>query len=457
MLRDRLPQRGTSSLDLPAIVAMIQDFLLSKNKSPRTGKAWARQFIKINFKGLEYRPESKITRRLPSLISQQAGSALEFKDSNSDIIHAVIVAEAVLAKSMPPGLDLMKQRVDRDIAFDPDSGSFAFRIYVKVGESSIPALTERLRQVEQLFDFIEVVKRHENVLHCEKISLGELVFSYGQKSSLAGSEATNAMVLNEESDSYRARISFGEANSSMSIKFETNNPHLRIIDHLGRILNSKDLGLNSVARMLSTTLYVMKALVAIELSWAPLTEQGQGEVLILSRAADWHIIRYTLPPTQQDQNERKFALVIKLEHRRRIGWWCIKRNVEQRSSGSQAAAGDEIDAVLKAVWDRNEPEQNWRGMSTGAIAQPDCAMDMLITVDAAVRQYAANFTAEHISSIPTETANPLPQPQSQQQARNQQQQQQQVRPQNVNQRQQLQRQQQSMGRNTNQPVVIDLD
>ena len=90
-----------------------------------------------------------------------------------------MIAEACLIKPMPPSLDLVKQRVDKDIAFHPKSGGFAFRLHAKVGESVILPLIERLQRVEQLVDFVEVVKKHEKTLHCETVSLGQVIFSYG--------------------------------------------------------------------------------------------------------------------------------------------------------------------------------------------------------------------------------------------------------------------------------------
>lgn len=471
MLRSEAQTDTGSSLGLPSIIALTRDFLPSKNRSPRTRKAWAKDFIKIGFQGLEYLPAPKTIQTLSPQPSSSAavdaqlstGLASELKNGSDDVENAVVVAEAVLVKPLPSGLDLAKQRVDKDIAFQSATGSFAFRLHTKVGESSITALTERLRRVEQLVDFVEVVKRHETSLNCEKISLGQLIFSYGGKLNSTSNESSDAMVIDEDTNAYRAMINFGDAKSLMTIKLQINNPHVRIIDHLTRILNTQELGLNSVARMLPTTLYVMKAFMAIELSWANISEEGQGEVLILARAAEWHIIRYTLPPALSEQNERKLTLSIKLDHRGKAPWWCVRRDVEHRGPGSQnTAAVDELDAVLKTIWDSNEPGQKWRGMSTSAIAQPEDAMEMLVKIDTVIRRYAVNGPAEFVNSNSTQSTNQAPENKIQLQHQSQLQPQQPVRGQNMNQhqiqqQQQLQRQQQMMGRNVKQPEVIDLD
>lgn len=384
-------------MKLPAIFVKLSDILPSKNKAPRTGKAWAKDMLKFSFQGLE-NPSKK-----SSIIERQSGSPREPHPTSAAIVQAsaaesearrseeaeekaVVIAEACLIKPMPPSLDLVKQRVDKDIAFHPKTGGFAFRLHAKVGDSAILPLIERLQRVEQLVDFVEVVKKHEKTLHCETVSLGQVIFSYGSTSGFTESVHPDAMSVDTQSSKHRATIDFSGANTPMAMTLEPGNPQIRILDHLTKTLNSP-IGLNGVATLLPLTLPLMAAFDAIEDAWTPLADRG--DVIIFNRAIDWHILRYNLTPDSQEQQPRKVMFQIRLQHRRGHPWWCIRREKEpNRGEQKNISSDDDIDTALKAVWEDNPEGEQWRGMQSSGIARIEGVEELVRRVDDVVRSVA---------------------------------------------------------------------
>jgi mediator of RNA polymerase II transcription subunit 14 len=395
--------RVTSSLmQVPAIFVKMVDLLPSKNKSPRTGKPWASSTLKIGFRGISN--PSKPAVPLPPSLPDQHGAAADtqassekFDSKREEVIDKkiILIAESSLLKPMPPGLDLVKRRVDKDIAFHPSSGGFAFRLYSKIGESSIKGLIERLQRVEQLVDFIEVVKKHERTLCCETISLGQVMFSYGGASigmtePGQGDAMSVEMSVDQQEKIYHATVDFGGADISLILK--RGNPHIRILESLTKVLNSP-LGLNGVATLLPLTLPLMTALNAIEDAW---TKLDQDDVFIFSRAVDWHIVRYTLNRVSLsgEPQPQKIMFSIRLAHRRREPWWCIRREKErERNENKNTPGPDDIDTALKVVWEDNLDGEQWRGMSTSGIARVTGVEELIGKVDAVIRDYSITTSA----------------------------------------------------------------
>src|SRR5208282_568814 len=177
---------------------------------------WARDALKMTFQGLEYPPNTSSSVQRQSASQPPETPTSKFAGPRRESVireledveeNAVVVAEGFLVKPMPASLELVKQRVDKDVAFHPKSGGFAFRLHAKIGESVIGPLIERLQRVEQLVDFVEVVKKHENTLYCETVSLGQVIFSYGNSEP----SHSDAMVVDTQSSKHRATIDFSNA------------------------------------------------------------------------------------------------------------------------------------------------------------------------------------------------------------------------------------------------------
>jgi mediator of RNA polymerase II transcription subunit 14 len=163
MLRQGRPSK---SVTLPSIYVRLSELLVSQGKSARTGKEWAKDVVRLTFQGLELLPQKPVEADAP-LPDRQAPVALQ-RPTSQEV--AVMITEArmiVPTSGEPNSLVNINEKVDKDIAFDPESGSFAFRLRSRVGESVIPDLIERLVRVERLVEFIQVLQKHEKALRCE--------------------------------------------------------------------------------------------------------------------------------------------------------------------------------------------------------------------------------------------------------------------------------------------------
>lgn len=279
----------------------------------------------------------------------------------------------------------INEKVDKDIAFDPDSGSFAFRLRSRVGDSVLPDLVERLVRVERLVEFIQVLQKHEKALKCETVSLGKIIFNYGKAPAINGSDL---MDLDATSHPYKATVDFSAMENSMTLVLERENPHLRIADFLAKVLNSPE-GLDGVATLLPLTLPVLRGFDAIENAWTPVPDVDKGEVHINVRAVDWYMIRYNIkqPSTNPDSRPktRKIQLEVRLRHRRGAPWWYIKRSdtVARDTISRSPKELDDIDEALKPVW--NSKGLGWEGMRVSGVARMDGVEELLGRLDEVMR------------------------------------------------------------------------
>lgn len=387
------PKKAKSGpLNHPSLYVLLSTILPSKNKSSRTGKPWAKDILKITFQGLE-KPKAKEMptdtgdTTLPSppisqnLATQGLPADMRPQDAGQE---AVMIAEGHMEAAMPAGL-LVKQHVDKDIAFHPSTGAFAFRLQAKVGEPAIEPLIERLQRVERLVDFVQVINSHPNTLHCESVSLSRLIFSYVYPQILGPNQPP------KDSPRYRATIDFWSTTSSPEIQLEAGNPHIRILDCLTKILSSS-LGLSGLGSLLPLTLPVLRALDTAEAAWSALNTSS--ELQIFCRAADWYSMRYAIvsPPTDSKEAHaslpdapNRISFEIRLSRRGDAPWWCMRR---ERPHGSPPV--DRMDLMLKrAIWDGGEKDV-WMGMKCAAIAQMGGAEAMIARLDEVMREVATD-------------------------------------------------------------------
>jgi mediator of RNA polymerase II transcription subunit 14 len=386
-----------SRIRVPYILMRLSDLLPSKNRSPRTKKPWAKDSVKVVFQSLEPGvPEEffpfvhrasplqplgvakakakggNTPAATPPAVVQQQIVQLSPNDAPKQLCPgetAVIMTEARMTVPVPQALAALKERVDRDIAFDAKSGGFAFQLKSKIGESIIPAFIERAIRVERLVDFIEVLHKHERILKCEHISLGRIIFTYGN-----AHPPNNALDV-DGIDCYEATIDFGSTDSNMTLTLNQGNPHVRIVDNLTKVLNEGE-GLEGVVTLLPLTLPALRALDTLEGAWALLS--AKGEALVFVRAVEWFVIRYTV----FSSTPRKVIFEIKLRQRKGEPWWHIKR------IDSRDREGDDIDASLKPVWNSNGI--GWQGMRIDAVAQPAGMEDLIGKLDEVMRSVASN-------------------------------------------------------------------
>ncbi|KAH8814964.1 mediator complex subunit MED14-domain-containing protein [Xylogone sp. PMI_703] len=385
----------SSSVRLPAIFIRLSKLLPSKNISPRTGKPWARDVLKLAFQGLEYLPPTtknpasdpspkEQLQELPTSVpdNSQSNPGGDVKSHPDD--NLVMISEARVVVPVNSALSVLKEKVDRDIAFHAKSGTFAFRLQSKIGEPVISDLVERLIRVECLVDFVDVVRRHEKSLHCETISLGKIVFTYGDVAPQASS-----INVGSSRKGFKAIVDFGSTENKMTLTLERNNPHIRILDHLTDILNSP-VGLDGIATLLPLTLPTLRGLTSVEENWSRL--QSQGEAFVFVRSVDWYIIRYNLSPVRAQvlagSRPQRVIIEVKLLQRKGEPWWYIRR------TDPHDREGDEIDEKLRVVW--NSSGEGWRGMRISAAAQATGVEECLRRVDEVMSRIATGDKAPNM-------------------------------------------------------------
>ncbi|TVY37517.1 Mediator of RNA polymerase II transcription subunit [Lachnellula subtilissima] len=442
-----------SAVKVPAVYLQLSELIatLGPDKKSIVGKNMAlKDIVQLTFQGLETRTRrSKDTQAITSPTVQQTQPSVPAPPPAS-IIPAqklglphedvFVMTEARMIFSPPPqALKMIKENIDRDIAFHQTSGAFALRLRSRVGESIVTSLIERVVRIERLVSFIKILQAQEKSIQCKTISLGRITFTYGNVVFNADGDVTE--IDGGGPREFTAVVDFSTADNMMTLILERGNPHLEIIDHLTRILNGKE-GLDGVATLLPLTLPVLQGLDALEMAWASVPK---GQAFVNVRAADWYIIRYDIsisPPTgtTSEFRSQKVMFEVRLRHRRGIPWWYIRR------TDTRERDGDGIDVALKPVW--NTAGKGWQGMRVSGVAQANGVEELLGKLDAALRNFVnSNQTTQAQSVAPVA---PMMQPRAKGPAR----QQQQLPTPNQS---QSQSQSQSQGRNNLKREVVEID
>lgn len=456
------------SMTLPPVYAKLSDLIPSKNRLSRNGSSWAKDIVKISFQGIEIVDQNTGGVAEPTnsmqLVqgpqssapgSQPMGVPLPPTQSTAEE-RSVLVTEARMVALLPKALLNINNQVDKDIVFNSETGSFAFRLRTKIGESVIPDLVECLVRIERLVEFVQVLGSHGTTLTCKMVSLGKIIFTYQEAISVSPSHGLDLSAGNAP-DAYEVTVDFSATDNNMALVLEKGNPHLRISDSLASVLNSSE-GLNGVATFLPLTLHVLRGLDAIENAWSTDDLVAKGEVIVHVRATDSYLVRYSLFQTSSSVASpltitRKVSFEIKLRSRKSKPWWHVRR-----VNTARLKYPDALDEALMPVWALS-PTPEWVSMRNSAVAQNKSIEHLLIKLDETVRNFALNGKnlESHIVAAPPPPARaqtsapPKPNP-GQNPRQYQQQQQRQQPPPNSNQSQQ--------GRSINNPqnrVIVEID
>ncbi|KAH0542934.1 hypothetical protein FGG08_002703 [Glutinoglossum americanum] len=286
----------------------------------------------------------------------------------------VIIVEAQMQKDKAiPQIKLVRETIDKDVAFNPHWGLFALRTRAEVGEPVMQNIVERLKRIERLIQFVGVVQRSN--LPCERVSLGRIVFSYSSSPPL------------------KADVGF-VGDRPMTIDLDAGNPHLRIKDYLVDLLNSegtstyKDFeggavvnggggagggaersGFYLVTKIMHLSLPLLLAIGEIE------SQHVIGEMYVLHRSADWLQISYRAPTTCKVE--------IKLRQRRDEYRWFVSLNKSQYpTTGAPAEENEKTRAVTvrfnQLFLDSGE---GWMGLKTGISASRDGVAEVVRKID----------------------------------------------------------------------------
>jgi mediator of RNA polymerase II transcription subunit 14 len=237
---------------------------------------------------------------------------------------------------------------ESDVSFHPQSGSYAIRFVVSVGESVIPQIVEKLHRIERLIKFVAIIRRFR--LNCLHVSLGRVVFRYSDTPELS------------------AEISFtGEDDREMKLILPKDSPHVRMQQLLQNHLNN--LGLETVIKALSATLPLFVAFDAIEAS-LPLTTQVE-DLYIIVRNIDWFRLDY---------RSKKYVLDVRLKHRCSKLYWHV---FDPNALGTGVTVPDRaVCEDVKRVW--FEEGDGWEGLKTGAAAELRAVREVMVRCHEAV-------------------------------------------------------------------------
>ncbi|RPB29099.1 MED14-domain-containing protein [Terfezia boudieri ATCC MYA-4762] len=245
---------------------------------------WAVNFLKITFVGLSTNGNARIT---------------------------------VMGRAKEPMTQLQSanlQDADPDVRFHPQTGSFALRFVVPVGDTIVDEIVERLHRIERLIRFVKVIRKYN--LACHHVSLGRIAFSYEKKAGAT------------------AEISFS-GDQNMQLHLPAGSPHIRIKHFLEQQLN--DSGLEVVVMNLAVTAGILLALEEVE------KDTPEGELFVLARSTQWF---------RMDYPKRSHVIDIQLRCKKGQFQWHVRDAAIQGGPGIVGAAGGKrIPAVaLQELW-----------------------------------------------------------------------------------------------------------
>lgn len=378
---------SSKALKIPAFCLSVKDLVEKGNKIGDAG-------MKLSFHGIELVSgefDAPIQTSSDAPISDPhtgPEAALDSRLSNRRPMAKRVLAVMQAQLVIPAAVRLpIHANIDKDIAFNAATGSFAFRLRSGVGEPIIDRLVEVVVRIGRLVDFAMVINGHKPQLKAESILLGKIIFTYG---AVAMDTGNSSMEIDQQSKVHKATIDF-TAEKSMTLILKKGNPHVRVVDFLEVVLNSTH-ALEGVVGLLTQTLPVNRGLDTIIQNW-PLTEGPDGAsgntMVVNARAVDWYTVRYSIcqaasvePAKQPVQRQVSFS--VKLRERRGEPWWFVDRG--DNIHANRERERDIIDEALKPVW--SSRGNGWQGMRSNAVAQNSGIEELLVKIDGAMRIFA---------------------------------------------------------------------
>ncbi|KAL8707515.1 MAG: hypothetical protein Q9220_007457 [cf. Caloplaca sp. 1 TL-2023] len=303
---------GGSKSELPTLYIHLPKQRAQKLLRPRdpTTVPWASQVLRLSFMGID---NTRLYAR-HLVVARPSSTALQFS--------------------------LLESMKGDSITFKPTANAFAFRLSQPVGQSTVPAILDRLARLQSLMDCVTTLRTLQ--LKSHDLSLGHLGFTYAI-----------------EPQEFRAKISF-TGDEPLRLSLSPGNPHLRIQDNLAQLLLIPN-SFGNVVRFLGLTLPLMRALATIE------ARNVHERVTILPRSAEWYNIRYHRPLKRFD---------IRLRRRRDSFMWFVR---ETSLPGGGDEPNQRIEDELSRMVDGRG--QGWIGCKPGMAATPTGVEHLLDQID----------------------------------------------------------------------------
>lgn len=316
---------------------------------------WAEETVELRFKGVRRDLET------PTRLGTTVDALLHVKDKSK--------------------FQELRGRIDRSVFFDPRAGQFLIRMRESVGRPILQTLADHIRSIDRLVKFISAIRFARTPVKCKDMSLHRIKFAY--RDVVAARQEGAPKEWTAILDMTRG--------TGVRLVLENGNPHNRILDLLTRMANDPD-GIIVMIPYLADILPVLSAFNAIEARWEEATLSERGQVGIYAKAADWFTIRYTITDdTAPTQKPRRIVIDLRTRDRKGETFWFVSST--RRCADSLLASDDEINKVLRPVWDSRG--DGWRGLSTGAAAQLGTGvMDLLQRLDDAVRTHVVGTASD---------------------------------------------------------------
>ncbi|KAL8638079.1 MAG: hypothetical protein Q9228_004725 [Teloschistes exilis] len=310
------PRRSRSLHELPKLLIdfpkQAAQVLLESEKSDDT--AWSSQTVRLSFMGISAK--------------------------KSPANHLAIARTG--CRALRPGT--LRSLVGSSTTVDAKSGAFAFNLTTPVGQSTVPAIMDRLTRIERLTTYAATLQSLRS--RPANLSLDHIDFFYAKLEQ-----------------AYGVTISFA-ADRPPRLSFHHGNPQLRAQDQLTTMLSKPD-GLAQVIHYLQLSLPLMCALAKIEAA------HGNDRVAILLRAPEWYCLRYRDPPGGFD---------IRLRRRREEPMWFVQ---EIELPGHERLHPQVRDHLSEMIDGRGD---GWEGVTPGIAASVDGVEALLEKIDGLFQQ-----------------------------------------------------------------------
>ncbi|KAI4115855.1 MAG: hypothetical protein LQ345_003621, partial [Seirophora villosa] len=277
--------------------------------------------------------------------SQNVRASFVGVDPSKSTAHHLILAQRNSAALRSRRLNIM---VGELIKVHPNSSAFAFPLSNPVGQSTVPAILERLARIQRLMDYVRTLQAFK--LEPQNLSLDHFEFAYSTQPHVC-----------------RAEISFTGVEDSPQLSLNRGNPHLRVQDHLISLFRKSN-GLNRVIWFLQLSLPLMQAFAAIEAA------NTKNTAVVLPRCAEWYQIRYRDPPGRFD---------VRLRRRRDELKWFVQHSSLSAKGGLDQRLQDQLDSLWKGKG------EGWHGVHQGIVASVDGVHAGLQKIDEIFSQHIA--------------------------------------------------------------------
>jgi mediator of RNA polymerase II transcription subunit 14 len=324
---------------------------------------WANDFVALDFQGVQ----------TPTHTST---------DGNDTLSHALLcVSTATISVRNPSKIKGLSGKVDRDVSYDPAHGRFRLRMRHAVGVSILPLLKSRLQAIDRFVSFLQAFDDAHGTMTSHSATLNEVSCFYSDAAPTETEGNTDSAAAE------RWKVVMDLSGNEIQVRLEKDNPHLRVIDLITRLVNF-DGGIRSLMIWLPSSLPALRAISEIESRWEEIQDRAQGNVEFSIRQLDWMGIRYNIHTTDGLglKETKQLQLDCRLRLHKEEPWWHLCRSDE-------VGTDDPFNTALQTIW--NNKGEDWLGLSTGAAGKLSGGVGkMLDAVDEAVRAMVGTIGGE---------------------------------------------------------------